>query len=233
MRGYQCGMVWGATLAAGAQAYRLYGTGPKAETRAIVASQRIVTSFRAQNGSIDCSEITGVEMSSPSARAIVRYLVKSGPTGSCFSMSARYAKATFSEINAALADGACFANETKVPTASASCSAMLAQKMGASELRAAMAAGFAGGIGLSGSACGALGAAVWIVGMNILEDGGTLGLRVPDIEETIARFAECTGNEFECSRIVGRKFESPGDHALYVRDGGCADIIEVLSTQRS
>ena len=29
--GYQCGMLWGAALAAGAQSYRLFGPGPKAE----------------------------------------------------------------------------------------------------------------------------------------------------------------------------------------------------------
>jgi hypothetical protein len=43
--GYQCGMLWGATLAAGAQAYRLYGAGPQAETQAIIAAQRLVESF--------------------------------------------------------------------------------------------------------------------------------------------------------------------------------------------
>ena len=47
--GYQCGMIWGATLAAGAQAYRLFGPGPQAETRAIIAAQRLVESFRARN----------------------------------------------------------------------------------------------------------------------------------------------------------------------------------------
>jgi hypothetical protein len=36
--GYQCGMIWGATLAAGAQAYRLLGPGPQAETAAIIAA---------------------------------------------------------------------------------------------------------------------------------------------------------------------------------------------------
>ena len=46
--GYQCGMLWGAALAAGAQAYRLLGSGPQAETEAITASQKLVESFRAQ-----------------------------------------------------------------------------------------------------------------------------------------------------------------------------------------
>ena len=228
MRGYQCGMIWGAALAAGAQAYRLFGTGPQAEAKAVIATQRIVESFRAQNDHIDCREITGIDMSSPpSPQTILRYLVKSGATGSCFGMAARYAKAAFSEIDAALSE-----KGIEAPPAPVSCSAMLAQNMGASDIHTVMAAGFAGGIGLSGSACGALGAAIWIIGMNILKDGGTLGFKVPGVLEAIERFTECTDSEFECSKIVGRKFESVGDHARYVRDGGCSKIIEVLATHR-
>jgi hypothetical protein len=229
MRGYQCGMVWGAALAAGAQAYRLFGTGPQAEARAVIAAQRIVASFRAQNDHIDCREITGIDMvSSPSLRIIASFLIKSAATGSCFGMAARCAKAAFGEINAALSE-----NRIEAPPAPVSCSAMLTQKMGASDIHAVMAAGLAGGIGFSGSACGALGATIWIIGMNVLKDGGTLGLKVPGALEAIERFTKCTGDEFECSKIVGRKFESVDDHARYVRDGGCSKIIEVLATQES
>jgi hypothetical protein len=229
MRGYQCGMVWGAALAAGAQAYRLFGAGPQAEARAVIAAQRIVESFRAQNSHIGCREITGIDMtSSPSVRIVVRFLIKSGATGSCFGMAARCAKAAFGEINAALSE-----KRIEAPSAPVSCSAMLAEKMGASDIHTVMAAGFAGGIGFSGSACGALGVAIWITGMNILKDGGTLGLQVPGVLETIERFTECTDSEFECSKIVGRKFESVADHARYVRDGGCSKIIEVLAAQKS
>ncbi len=40
-QGHQCGMVWGSALAAGAQAqaYRLFGSGPRAQARAIAAAQ--------------------------------------------------------------------------------------------------------------------------------------------------------------------------------------------------
>ena len=40
--GYQCGMLWGAALAAGAQAYRLLGPVPQAEVGAMIAAQRLV-----------------------------------------------------------------------------------------------------------------------------------------------------------------------------------------------
>src|SRR5512136_1336975 len=62
--GYQCGMLWGAAMAAGAMAYRRFGAGPEAETRAILAAQRLVKAFREQNHEINCLEITEIDKSS-------------------------------------------------------------------------------------------------------------------------------------------------------------------------
>ena len=39
-------------------------------------------------------------------------------------------------------------------------------------------------------------------------------------EDTIDGFMNSADSEFECSTIVGRKFESIDDHANYLRDGG-------------
>ena len=70
--GYQCGMVWGAALGAGAQAYRLLGPGPQAETGAIIAAQGLVESFRARYKEIDCFEITEIEFKLSSKRPPLR-----------------------------------------------------------------------------------------------------------------------------------------------------------------
>src|SRR5512136_1228683 len=119
IQGYQCGMLWGAALAAGAQAYRLWGPGPQAETGAVIASHKAVEAFRARTGEINCA-------------------------------------------------------------------AMLAQKMGASELHTVMAAGLAGGIGLSGGACGALGAAIWLIGLKRVQGGtGKVEYNSPEASEAI------------------------------------------------
>ncbi|MFC2014220.1 hypothetical protein ACFLU8_05075 [Chloroflexota bacterium] len=62
-QGYQCGMLWDATLATGAQAYRLLGPGPQSETAAIIAAQRLVESFRARTkNEINCLEITEINL---------------------------------------------------------------------------------------------------------------------------------------------------------------------------
>ena len=222
--GYQCGMLWGATLAAGAQAYQLLGPGPQAETTAVIAAQRLVESLRTRYKSINCHEITGIDWRE--RKQVLRYLIKGGPIG-CFRMTARYAPVAFSEINTALSE-----IHIEAPSPPVSCSAMLAQKMGVSDMHIVMAAGLAGGIGLSGSACGALGAAIWIIGMNSnKEQVGKIDFKNPKAIDTIDRFLKSTDHKFECSEIVGRRFENIGDHAGYLRDGGCSEIIELLATK--
>ncbi|MBU8934066.1 MAG: C-GCAxxG-C-C family protein [candidate division Zixibacteria bacterium] len=224
--GYQCGMIWGATLAAGAQAYRLLGPGPQAESKAIVAAHRLVESFRALNNNINCFEITDIDKSSSTMQMITFFLLKGGTIG-CFRMAARYAPVAFNEINTALSE-----EHIEAPSPPVSCAAMLAQKMGASDMHTVMAAGFAGGIGLCGGACGALGAAIWITGMNRhKERGGKIVSNDPGAIDAIGRFVKCTDFKFECSEIVGRKFENVDDHACYLRDGGCSEIIEVLAAK--
>src|SRR5512145_2496731 len=183
MRGYQCGMIWGAVLAAGAQVHRVLGSGAQAEAQAVFAAQKIVGSFRAQNKNTDCREITGIDVAAPAPGAILRFLLKTGARGTCFGMAAQYAKTAFREINVVY-------SETPVgaPVAPVSCAAMLAQKMGASDVHAVMAAGLAGGIGLSGGACGALGTAIWLSGMNRLREGDEVALK--DAGAWMERFAE-------------------------------------------
>ncbi len=80
-----------------------------------------------------------------------------------------------------------------------------------------------------------MGAAIWIIGMNCLEEGVGDNIWNSKIfqsrtADTIDRLMKCTDFEFECSEIVGRRFENIDDHAEYLRDGGCSEIIEVLAT---
>jgi hypothetical protein len=223
--GYQCGMIWGAALAAGAQAYRLFGPGPQAETKAVMAAQGVVESFRVLNDDINCLGITGIDKSSSMAQMMTYFFVKGGLIR-CLRRSAKYAPVAFSEIDTALSE-----KYVKALTPPVSCTALLAQKMGASDLHTVMAAGLAGGIGLCGGGCGALGAAIWITRMNNPKEGANqLDFEDPRALATIDSFVKCTDHKFECSEIVGRKFTSIDDHAGYLRDGGCSEIIEVLAT---
>ena len=225
-QGYQCGMLWGAALAAGAQAYRLHGPGPQAEAEAILAAKRLVDSFRSRNKEINCFEITELNWKGGNqALPILKFIVTGGPIG-CFRMAASYAPVAFSDIHAEYSE-----KHGDAPPAPVSCAAVLAQKMGASDLHTVMAAGLAGGIGLSGGGCGALGAAIWLAGMNDGPDGlKNLGFENPKAVEAMDRYLKSADYRFECAEIVGRKFESVADHAAYLRQGGCAGIIDALAT---
>ena len=225
--GFQCGQLWGAALAAGAQAYQLFGPGPQAEAAAVIAAQRLVESFHTSYKGINCAEVIELDWKNAKAAQILRFFLKGGPIR-CFSMTAGYARAASGEIDAAFSG-----SHLEAPAAPVSCAAMLAQKMGASDLHTVMAAGLAGGIGLSGGACGALGAAIWLIEMNRVQQGtGKVEYNSPEATEAIDRFVQSTDVEFECSKIVGRKFENVADHAGYLRDGGCSKIIEALATHR-
>jgi hypothetical protein len=154
--GYQCGMLWGAAFAAGAKAYQLYGTGAKAEAAAIMASQKVVKSFRGQmKNEINCMEITDLNWQAKNnLLPILKFLVRGGPVN-CLLMVAKYAHKSLDSINDSLAK-----KPIKAPPEPASCASLLVRKMGASDKHIVMAAGLAGGIGLSGGGCGALGATI-------------------------------------------------------------------------
>ncbi len=223
-QGYQCGMIWGAALAAGAEAFRRLGSGPRAEAAAIGAARRLVETFRARHGEVDCVEITGIDKSSSTWQMVNHFLIKGG-TITCFRMAAWYGPRAFDAINAALSD-----RLTEIPAPPLSCAALLARQMGESDMRAAMASGLAGGIGLSGGGCGALGAAIWLLAMTLGKgQGARIDYKDPRFDAVVDRFMKHTGFEFECAAIVGRKFDSIEDHARYLRDGGCRELISTLA----
>lgn len=221
--GYQCGMLWGGALAAGAQAYRLYGAGARAEIAALRASQKLTAAFQTRAKDINCAEITELEWKKSSGRQVVKFLARGGPIG-CFRLAADYAQIAFDTINDALGD-----EPTALPAQPVSCTALLAQQMGVSAQHVTMAAGLAGGIGLSGGACGALGAAIWLGGLRTLKNGGKVSFDLTAASPELERFLVSADYEFECANIVGRKFADVADHAQYVREGGCAHIISALA----
>lgn len=223
-QGYQCGMLWGATLAAGAAAHRRYGAGPRAETAAVTAAQRLVEAFRAKNKSIDCLDVSGTDWNEK--YATVKAFLKAGPIV-CMHKTGSFSKVAVREIDAAL-------SSDPVPSASCSrcsvgCAAKLAKQVGLSGQHQVMAAGLAAGIGLSGGGCGALGAAIWINELHRAEAGEHYTVVNDRAREILDAFLKVTDYELACSDIVGRKFESIDDHAAHINRGGCADIIQRLA----
>ena len=60
---------------------------------------------------------------------------------------------------------------------------------------------------------GVLGAAIWLAGINTLKHGGKLSFDLTVASPEMERFLASADYEFECTRIVGRKFADVADHA--------------------
>ena len=223
-QGYTCGMLWGAALAAGARAYQLHGAGAKAESKAIIATKKLVETFRSKTkNEINCMEIIELDMQSP--KGLFKFLIKGGPIR-CFSLASKYAKAAFDELNDSFAE-----EHDTHPDLPISCTSVFAKKLGLTDEQVTMAAGLAGGIGFSGGACGVYGVAIWAYGLKNPDDVVRFMPTDPWVGKLTERFFKSSDFEFECSNIVGRKFESVGDHASYVCSGGCSKIIEAMAAE--
>ena len=223
--GYQCGILWGGALYAGARAYRQHGSGRPAETKAIMATQRVLELFRSlTKNKTNCRDMTGLDLTGKIrlTRESLKFLVRGGPVY-CVRVLVKYARAIYDDMPTAFPE---IQGDTARPV---SCASRLAQKAGASDQHAVTAAGLAGGIGLSGGGCGALGAAIWIYAMNHRKDPGINRLPYAGIDAMIDELSRKTGGKLECGAIVGRRFENVSDHAEFLRDGGCDEIIEALA----
>ncbi|MBF0431166.1 MAG: C-GCAxxG-C-C family protein [Fibrobacteria bacterium] len=224
--GYQCGMLWGTALAAGAEAHKRFGPGPKAETAAILAAQRLVKSFRNLTNEINCLEITDLDNNSSTMKMIYVFLIKGGTIG-CLKMAAKFAPIAYDEIDTALSD-----NNIDVPPSPVSCTSLLAKKAGLTDMQVTMAAGLAGGIGLSGGACGALGAAIWILAMKLNQEGNSkIKFKDPRAMQLIEKFLQQSGYKFECSEICGKTFKDVNEHASHLCEGKCNKLIDLLATE--
>jgi hypothetical protein len=114
-----------------------------------------------------------------------------------------------------------------------SCSTEVLKKMGATEEESVMVAGFAGGIGLSGHACGALGAVLWYKMLDWGRknpDKTPAMFNNPEAKNVLKAFDTQTGSEMLCSKICNRSFNTIDEHSEYIKTGGCKNLLEALST---
>jgi hypothetical protein len=224
MHGHQCGMLWGAALAAGTQAQQRFGAGPKAESMAVEASQKAATVFKGQNGSLNCMDLCGIRREATPWQ-IARYFFIKGGVVACARRMARFNPVALSDISATLENPA-----TQQAQGPVSCAAEAVRGLGGTPEQAAQAAGLAGGIGLSGGACGALGAAVWLMALRRQQQGGKpMDIKDTEADAMVGRFLDATGKRFLCQDICGRNFDNLEDHADHIAKGGCAHVMAALS----
>jgi C_GCAxxG_C_C family probable redox protein len=227
-KGYQCGMLWGSALAVGTESFRRHGDKSEAIGSAITASRHLVESFTKRTKSVNCRDITKVDFESKLDLTV--YMVKTIMQGfvysPCFNLIVRWTPEAIQAANQGLSE------KTIQSQPCMSCATEVVKKMGASDEEAVMVAGFAGGIGLSGNACGALSASIWYKMLDWIKKnpGKTPSYFNNQDAKTILRaFYIQTDSEMLCSKICGKQFNSIDEHTEYIRGGGCGKLIDALA----
>ncbi|MBO0340461.1 MAG: C-GCAxxG-C-C family protein [Bacteroidota bacterium] len=220
--GHQCGMLWGASLAIGAEAYRQCKDKNQAIFVAVHATKKVMDSFSEREHTINCRDITHCDFSSNLSMA--KYFF-TGRFLHCFNLAEQWApEAVKSAIQGI--------SESKSETSGEchSCASEVAKKMGASDEESIMVAGFAGGLGLSGAACGALAAAIWMKSLQwCREVAERSSMDNPYAKETLDTFYQYTNSNICCSQIIGKQFEHIEEHTRFINNSGCEELINVLS----
>jgi hypothetical protein len=221
-QGYQCGLLFGATLAVGAESSRRRDELGPAIGLAIKATQHVMDSFKERAGSPDCLDITEADFSSKGGLA--KFMV-TGKFVTCFKLADKWAPEAISSAKDALSGKSLAFNQQPL-----SCASEVVKAMGATREEMVMVAGFAGGMGLSGGGCGALSAAIW---MNSLkwcrENPGKSAYPNPRATETLDAFFKAADYEFECPKICGERFKTIDDHSEFIKNGGCSELIDALA----
>lgn len=224
-QGYQCGMLWGASMAVGAEAFRRNKDKDQATGIAIRATQHVMDSFVERTKSIECEDITQTDFKNK--RSFAKYML-SGKFVNCFFLAGKWAPEALKAAREGLS------LDQDLPPQTLSCASEVVGKMGGSEEEKLMVAGFAGGLGLSGSGCGALAAAVW---MNALihnrKQSGKAASYDPNTDPTLYAFYEETDYELQCETICGKAFNTLDEHTEFVRNGGCKKLMAVLAETRN
>lgn len=223
-QGYECGMLWGASLAVGAESFKRNNNLQLAIPLAIQATQHIMKSFENRTKTIECEEITRTDFNNKWSFA--KYML-SGKFVSCFTLTGKWAPEAIYAAKEGLSSKPIFKSLQPIPI---SCASEVVKKMGGSDEEMAMVAGFAGGMGLSGSGCGALAACIWKTILELVKKGNwKYSMSDPVTEGILKKFYDITDYKMECHEICGKRFNSIDEHTEFIKEGGCNQLINMLS----
>jgi hypothetical protein len=226
-KGHQCGMLWGASLAVGAEAYRRSQNNNEAIHLAITATQKLLESFSKRTNTINCRDIIHSDLDN--FIGLTKYMIKTTLQGmnnsTCFNLAENWLPEAIESAKEGL---------LRKPTASTqetiSCATEVAKKMGATNEEMTMVAGFAGGLGLSGNACGALSTAIWMNSLAWVKGHPEKSaFKNKNAKATLEVFNKETNSEMLCHNICQQEFKTIEAHTQFIKNGGCSKLIETLA----
>ena len=228
-QGYQCGMLWGASLAVGGEAYRMQENLDSAIEAAVSATEELITSFMEQTDTVNCREIIGIDLTSKvgMAKFMLRVTSQGMKNSHCFNLAEQWAPEA---IEAGRKGVENTLDSIEKPL---SCASEVVCQLGGSEEEMAMVAGFAGGLGLHGGGCGALSAAIWKKMLDWCREHPEKDppyFNNKTAQKMLKAFKAETNGKMRCNEICGRQFKDLREHGNYIRTGGCNNLIKLLST---
>ena len=225
-KGKQCGMLWGATLAVGTESYKRCKDRKEGIGLAIKATQHLVESFSKRTHTVNCRDITGCNLDSfyGMTKFMLKTTLKGMDNSTCFNLAEKWAPEAIEAAKKGLAH-----DLKKLPKQPISCASEVAKKMGATNEEMVTVAGFAGGLGLSGNACGALSAAIWMQSLAwSKENPGKSAYKNKNAKKTLKTFMAETHEEMNCQKICGEQFNTLEKHTNFIKNGGCKKLIDAL-----
>lgn len=219
--GHQCGLLMGSTLAVGKESYRRFKDPGQATAMAIMASRHVRETFEKSAGSVNCRDITGTDFSKKLQFA--KYMIFKAR--SCWNLADKWTQEAIRSAKEGLS-----LDPESIPDHTMSCASEVARKMGATDEEIVTVAGFAGGLGLGGDACGALIAAIWLRSIEwCKENPGKSGFSNEYASNTLFTFDDTTDSKFLCREICQRSFNTVEEHTEFIKNGGCTKLIDVLA----
>ncbi|MFC1784103.1 C-GCAxxG-C-C family (seleno)protein [Candidatus Neomarinimicrobiota bacterium] len=171
---------------------------------------------------MDCGDITETDFGNNWSFA--KYMF-SGKFYGCFKLADKWAPEAIESAKEGLQQPIELKQQSPI-----SCATEVVKKMEGSQEESVMVAGFAGGLGLSGNACGALAATIWKTILELIKkDEWKPSFKDPVSEKIIERFYEATDYKMECHEICGKRFNTVDEHSEYIKNGGCDSLINVLA----
>ncbi len=237
--GAACGFYWGASVYFARRAER-EGLGPAGIAQvSLAATRKLIDRTRASGIAVDCADF----LRQPAPWRLVPYVAMVKMV-----RCVKHLNQLIPTIEAIADDALAQAQSaaTAAEPAQPNCAVMACR----STLRALgtedhgtsdMVAGWGGGLGCTGNGCGALGAAIFALGIKYYERAtardGTPLMRVLKSQPGVpysndvlllvdlfrTRFGQLT-----CREIVNKDFSSPEDFGQHVRSTGCGDVMDFL-----
>ena len=241
-QGDACGLLSGAVLSAGLQATRRFDDDATRSAATLHAAVRLAKAYPEISGAVDCREITG--QSVVTLREKAQYM-REGKARQCGRLLMKWANRADSVIDQALSEFEGCDPSPSCTNCAVETFERIAKDDELARSRSTYVAGLAGGVGLLGRGCAALTVGILVLTLRHYavrrsrrRDSRFLGslheFGLARFRRRPARLLEEFEREFGsdlCNDIVGRAFTSPSDHASFIAEGGCSEVIDFVEAR--